>query len=104
MSRCAGGGDAEDLEYVSPKSGHAVSRQAGEPYKDKLLPLPSFLKPEKGDVTEEEVMKGIALTGYFLEHWVFTHHSKGVPEQRVRFQDRFSRKIEQNQCLEEESL
>lgn len=102
LTRCAGGGDAAKLAYVSPKSGHAVSEQAGEPYKDKLLPLPSFLKPEKGGVTPDEVLKGIVLTGYFLEHWVFTHHSKGVPEERLRFQERFTKsceKTEENELL-----
>ena len=43
LSQCASSGATDDLIYVSPKSGRAVSRQAGEPYHDKLLPLPGFL-------------------------------------------------------------
>ncbi|MCB9991306.1 MAG: DNA repair protein RecO [Rhodospirillales bacterium] len=92
LTRCAGGGDADGLAYVSPKSGHAVSLEAGEPYKDKLLPLPAFLMPARGEATGGEVLKGLEMTGHFLEHWVFTHHSKGVPEQRIRFQERFSKR------------
>jgi len=42
-SCCAGGGDADDLAYISPKTGRAVSREKGKPYHDKLLPLPRFL-------------------------------------------------------------
>lgn len=103
LTRCAGGGDANQLAYVSPKSGHAVSREAGEPYKDKLLALPGFLAPQKGDINDEEVYKGLCLTGYFLEHWVFTHHSKGVPEQRLRFQERFARYLGVNSDTNEES-
>lgn len=91
LTRCAGGGDANTLEYVSPKSGHAVSAAAGEPYKDKLLPLPAFLKPQRGEATPEEVFKGIAMTGYFLEHWVFAQHRSGMPEERRRFQERFAK-------------
>ena len=43
LSKCAATGSAENLIYVSPRSGQAVSRDAGEPYRDKLLPLPAFL-------------------------------------------------------------
>lgn len=93
LSRCAGGGSADDLVWVSPKSGHAVSAQAGEPYKDRLLPLPGFLTPRKGDVTEEDVLKGLEMTGYFLEHWVFIHHRSGIPAERQRLQDRLLRQV-----------
>ncbi len=88
LTRCAGGGDPQTLAYVSPKSGCAVSYVAGEPYKDKLLPLPSFLKPNGGPLDAEEIQKGLRMTGYFLEHWVYTHHTKGVPEARLRFEER----------------
>lgn len=93
LTRCAGGGDAKSLAYVSPKSGCAVSYTAGEPYKDKLLELPSFLKPNGGPLDEEEIHKGLRMTGYFLEHWVFTHHTKGVPEARLRFEERQKRTV-----------
>src|SRR5579863_10475985 len=43
LARCAVTGATEDLAYVSPRSGRAVSRGAGLPYHDKLLPLPGFL-------------------------------------------------------------
>jgi len=91
LSRCAGGGDPATLCYVSPKSGQAVSREAGEPYKAKLLPLPGFLSPQKGEATADEVCKGLQMTGYFLEHWVFAQHTHGMPEERLRFQERFER-------------
>lgn len=84
LSSCAGGGDARQLAYVSPKTGRAVSYQAGEPYKDKLLPLPGFLKPNGGTMDEEDIADGLRLTGYFLEHWVFVHHTQGMPEARVK--------------------
>ena len=85
LSKCAGGGDPMELCWVSPRSGHAVSATAGEPYKEKLLPLPGFLSPQKGEVTDEAVLQGLQLTRYFLEHRAFAHHSRGLPDERLRF-------------------
>jgi DNA repair protein RecO (recombination protein O) len=94
LSRCAGGGDAGTLAYISPKTGRAVSYAAAEPYKDRLLPLPDFLKPQGGGDTPEDILKGLEMTGYFLEHWVYAHHTQGVPEARLRFQARFAKTVE----------
>jgi len=98
FSRCAGGGDDANLAYMSPKTGRAVSEEAAAPYKEKLLPLPDFLKPGGRDIAPEEVLNGLQLTGYFLEHWVFTHHTKGVPEARLRFQERFEKTLNMQNC------
>lgn len=95
LTKCAGGGDASDLAYVSPKTGRSVSASAGEPYKEKLLPLPEFLKPARSGGDEADVLTGLTLTGYFLEHWVFAHHSAGIPTPRLRFHERFAKTIEQ---------
>lgn len=89
LNTCAGGGDARQLAYVSPKTGRAVSYQAGAPYKEKLLNLPSFLKPNSGPSDAESVLDGLNMTGYFLEHWAFAHHTQGIPEARNRFRLRF---------------
>ena len=94
FSRCVTGGDAATLTYISPKSGCAVSRDAGEPYKDKLLKLPEFLKPGGiRDAEPAEVLLGLKMTLHFLNHWVFAHHSKGVPEARLRFESLFAKTI-----------
>lgn len=87
LTRCAGGGSAQELGYISPKSGCAVSYSAGEPYKDKLLPLPAFLKPNGGPEETEEIIKGIHMTGKFLEKWAFAQHTKGVPMARLSLQN-----------------
>ncbi len=68
LTKCAGGGDSNDLAYVSPKSGRAVSRQMGLPYQDKLLPLPPFLI-KNIPVEEKMIFQGLNLTGYFLLHY-----------------------------------
>ena len=93
LTKCAGGGDPKTLAYVSPKSGRAVSYTAAEPYKDKLLELPSFLKPNGGPLDADEIYKGIKMTGHFMEHWVFAHHSKGVPDARLRFESRYAKYV-----------
>src|SRR4249920_1673341 len=67
LSSCAATGKTTDLIYVSPKSGRAVSAEAGEPYKDRLLALPPFLLGDtSGSVTAEHLRAGFALTGHFL--------------------------------------
>lgn len=93
LTKCAGGGDARTLAYVSPKSGRAVSYAAAEPYKDKLLELPSFLKPNGGPLDDEEILKGIRMTGHFIEHWVYAQHTKGVPDPRLRFEARYAKYV-----------
>lgn len=77
-SGCAGGGNGDDLAYISPKTGRAVSKEKGEPYKDKLLPLPAFLWQET-DATMPQLRQGLNLTGYFLS----THAGiKALPKTR----------------------
>jgi DNA repair protein RecO (recombination protein O) len=98
LSKCAGGGDLNDLFYVSPKTGRAVSKAAGTIYKERLLKLPEFLKrtphPDPLPVGEgEDVLTGLKLTAYFLEHWVYTHHTTGMPEARLRFQVRLEKSL-----------
>ena len=64
-SGCAGGGNADDLAYISPKTGRAVSREKGEPYRHKLLPLPRFLWQDV-PATPQDIRQSLLLTGYFL--------------------------------------
>lgn len=93
LTRCAGGGDPATLAYVSPKSGRAVSEAAAMPYKERLLELPGFLKPGGGTFDDEEILKGLKMTGHFLEHWAFAHHTRGVPEARLRFESRYAKYV-----------
>jgi len=86
LTSCAATGKTEELIYVSPKSGRAVSREAGEPYHDKLLPLPAFLKGEhiRNRLETREVLDGLQLTGYFLDHWLLAPHNRKLPAARQR--------------------
>ncbi len=87
LSACAVTGSHDDLVYVSPKSGRAVSRGAGEPYHDKLLALPGFLLSSQGGLRTGDIDNGLALTGFFLERHVFHPHNRPLPEVRVRLAD-----------------
>jgi DNA repair protein RecO (recombination protein O) len=82
LSRCAVTGVTTDLAFVSPRSGRAVSLQAAGRYRDRLLHLPEFLGGA-GPAQPDEVPRGLALTGYFLEQHVFTP-PKALPPARNR--------------------
>ena len=84
LSECAATGTGEDLVYVSPRSGRAVSREAGRPYGDKLFKLPAFLLDEAAPASEGEILSGFALTGYFLERDVLAPHGLALPQARER--------------------
>lgn len=81
LSCCAATGQKEDLIYVSPKSAQAVSRDAGAPYKEHLLPLPEFLLTQNFPETKQEVSEALTLTGYFLAKHLT---QSGLPTVRQR--------------------
>jgi DNA repair protein RecO (recombination protein O) len=83
LSSCAATGTNDDLAYVSPRSGRAVSLSAGEPYRDRLLRMPSFLGSDQ-PADPGELVAGLALTGHFLERWVFAAIGKALPPARAR--------------------
>jgi len=87
LTRCAVTGRSDDLAYVSPKTGRAVSTDAAAPYKDRLLPLPGFLvdQPRGNRPSARDLADGFALTGYFLDRSVFDPQGSRLPEERARF-------------------
>jgi DNA repair protein RecO (recombination protein O) len=86
LTTCAGGGGADDLVYVSPKSGRAVSRQVGEPWKDKLLRLPAFFIDTGADpALPHDIVDAFALTGFFLQRHVLEPHALCFAEARASF-------------------
>ena len=89
LTACAATGVVDDLAYVSPRSGRAVSREAGAPYEEKLLPLPPFLAgSEGGAASAADIVAGMRLTGWFLEKHVFAEQGGHMPQARERFIDR----------------
>ena len=71
LNKCAVTGKNNDLLYVSPKTGRAISKVAAGKWVNKLLPLPSFLinKEKDNKILKTEFMKGILLTGFFLSKY-----------------------------------
>jgi DNA repair protein RecO (recombination protein O) len=89
LSACAATGVTSDLRFVSPKTGRAVSAGAAEPYRDRLLKLPGFLSPRDGAAAANDLVDGMALTGFFLER-VALEHSAALPQARARFCERLA--------------
>jgi DNA repair protein RecO (recombination protein O) len=85
LSECASTGSQEDLIYVSPRSGRAVSRSAGAPWQDKLLRLPAFLAEPDAEATAEDVADGFILTGHFLTAHVLHPRGIALAPERERF-------------------
>jgi DNA repair protein RecO (recombination protein O) len=89
LGACAATGARADLVFVSPRTGRAVSREAGGPYADRLLALPGFLlrdaAPGPGDVAA-----ALRLTGHFLGAWVAAAAgAEAAPAARLRLGARF---------------
>jgi len=87
LEHCAVTGNNDELAYVSPRSGRAVSLSAGEPYREKLLKLPDFLIG-RGGGEQEDLLAGMKLTGFFLERHVFGAQGEAPPAARDRFLER----------------
>jgi DNA repair protein RecO (recombination protein O) len=85
LSSCAATGTAEDLIYVSPRSGRAVSGAAGAAYQDKLLRLPAFLGQDVAGASATDLADAFALTGFFLDRYAFAPRGLPVPDARARF-------------------
>lgn len=67
LTSCAASGVTENLIYVSPKTGRAVSLEAGENYKNKLLILPQFILQKEGKAQQvNDIINGFKLTQYFF--------------------------------------
>ncbi len=85
LSSCAGTGTKENLIYVSPRSGRAVSAEAGEAYHDRLLPLPRFFVSRDEDVPSgKDIAAALHLTAHFLNQWALAPHERRMPEARLR--------------------
>jgi DNA repair protein RecO (recombination protein O) len=84
LESCAATGAVNELAFVSPKSGRAVSRNAGAPWQDRLLRMPRFLTNE-GVPSADDLADGFALTGFFLIRHVLEPRGSAFTEAREGF-------------------
>jgi DNA repair protein RecO (recombination protein O) len=86
LTRCAATGRVDELVYVSPKTGRAVSREAGAPWQDKMLALPAFLRRGERDAADlAAVEAAFKLTGFFLTRHVYEPRAVAEPDARASF-------------------
>ncbi|MER8571832.1 DNA repair protein RecO [Mesorhizobium sp. M1338] len=86
LSQCAATGTRQDLAYVSPKSGRAVSREAGAPWRDKMLVLPAFLQRGSGLRADAAAVEdAFRLTGFFFTRHVYEPRGIEPPDARAGF-------------------
>jgi DNA repair protein RecO (recombination protein O) len=88
LGSCAATGATDRLVYVSPKSGRAVSAEAGAPWRDRLLRLPPFLREDaslEGQPSADEIADAFRLTGFFLARDLFSLRGEPLPDSRAAF-------------------
>ncbi len=86
---CASTGQTHELEYISPKSGRAVSLSAGKPYAEKMLTFPAFLnKYEEGwgvVPQSKQIDQGFKLSSFFLDRHIYNPRGMKHPDERHGF-------------------
>jgi DNA repair protein RecO (recombination protein O) len=93
LDECAVSGGTENLIFVSPKSGRAVSSDAAGEWAGRLLPLPDVLRGV-GLAPDIEIRDGLKTTGHFLQSHVAANLAgRPLPEARARFVDAFNRRL-----------
>jgi len=91
LGECAVTGSAENLAFVSPKSGRAVSREVAGDYSDRLLPLPAFLSGRGAAPNWPDIIDGLKLTGHFLARDLLIARQAELLAARQRLVERLRR-------------
>ncbi len=93
LSSCAVTGSRDDLAYVSPKTGRAVSRAGAGDWAGRLLPLPQVLLGQ-GPALGGELAQGLAVTGHFLDRGLEpVLNGRALPEARARLLELLARDL-----------
>ncbi len=81
LDKCNATGQTTDLSYISPKTGHAICKSAGEPYRSKLLPMPEIWqsKPSVEGLSFEKIAPALNILAYFFDKRVFQEKNKSMP-------------------------
>jgi len=89
LTKCAVTNEKDNLVFVSPATGSAVTEIGAGQYKNKLLKLPKFLINEKFDHDTEDVIDGLNLAEFFFDKWFYKPNNLNFPESRNRLKDMF---------------
>jgi DNA repair protein RecO (recombination protein O) len=70
LNECAVTGKKNNLYFVSPKTGKAVSKEGSGKFAPKLLLLPRFLGGEDliGSNFNQDIIAGLKITSYFFKN------------------------------------
>ena len=82
LSECSATGTTQNLAYVSPKTGKAVCKSAGEPYTNRLYLYPSFILDSQIIPSQSELADALKMTSFFLNKNFFAVHGLKFPECR----------------------
>lgn len=92
LTSCAVTGGTQELTYVSPRTGRAVSRGAAGEWVDKLLPLPDFLRNGFDIASDADALDGLRTTGHFMHSWLAPAlGDRPIPDARGRLLTRLER-------------
>ena len=79
LSSCAVNGSTDNLNWVSPKTGRAVSALGAKGWEDRLLKLPEFLgQNEIKSVSKADLLDSLKLTEFFLIKRVYSQYAKNL--------------------------
>ena len=93
LDECVVTGSSDDLAFVSPKSGGAVSRAAAAGYEARLMRLPPFLRAADANPSLPDVIDGLAITGHFLDRDILDGRNRDLLSVRERLLDRLGRAV-----------
>lgn len=94
LRQCVVSGAREGLAYISPRTGHAVTKDAAGEYADRLLP---YSKSFHSEGSLEDIVEALSVTEYFLTHWLASQLSKAaLPDARGRFIDQLQKSVRKN--------
>jgi DNA repair protein RecO (recombination protein O) len=102
LEKCSVTGTSNNVTYISPKSGSAVSKDVGEPYKSRLFKIPAFFLEKENEMVQkqptemQEILEGLEITRYFFAKHFFTDSFAKLPSNCIQFRDELNRVLNLN--------
>ncbi len=81
LKACTVTNETSNLLYISPKTGCAVGKEAGEAYKDKLFKFPQALKNiDNTELTASDYEEAKNILIFFINKFIFENRNKNMPK------------------------